>query len=88
MVPNGTGLKSADSTRGKANANPLTPGCGEGKYQYNIYYRVPGKENEQSVLKRPKLPVVFRQGYLKAVLWEKGHRMCRQLMDNFLIGWW
>lgn len=85
MVPNGTGLKSAHSTHGKA--NPLTPGCGEGKYQY-IYYRVPGKENEQLVLKRPKPPMVFRQGYLKTVLWEKGHRMCHQLMDTFLIGWW
>ena len=86
MVPNGTGLKSACSTHGKA--NPLTLSCGEGKYQYNIYYRVPGKENEQLVLKRPKLPMVFRQRYLKTVLWEKGHRMCHQLMDNFLIGWW
>lgn len=86
MVPNGTGLKSAHSTHGKV--NPLTLGCGEGKYQYNIYYMVPGKENEQLVLKRPKPPMVFRQGYLKTVLWEKGHRMCHQLMDNFLIGWW
>ena len=57
MVPNGTGLKSACSTHGKA--NPLTPGCGEGKYQYNIYYRVPGKENEQLVLKRSELPTSF-----------------------------
>ena len=80
----GTALRSAHPTCSKA--NPLTPGCGEGKY--NIYCRASSKKNKQLVLKRPKLPLAFRQGYLKTVLREMGHRICHQLVDNFPIDWW
>ena len=39
-------------------ANLLTPGCGEG--MYSICCRVPSKENEQLMLKRPELPDDFQ----------------------------
>ena len=50
--------------------------------------RAPSKENEQLMLKRPKLLDVFQARVFKLGVRVKGHRMCDQLLDFVLIGWW
>ena len=49
---------------------------------------MPSKENEQLMLKRPKLLDVFQARVFKLGVRVKGHRMCDQLLDFVLIGWW
>ena len=61
VLPNQTRVDSPACSK----ANPLTLGRGEGKY--SICCRAPSKENGQLMLKRPELPMAFREGVLKAM---------------------
>ena len=46
--------------------NPLTLGCGEGKY--NVYCRVTVKEKRHLQLKRPELLMAFEEGFFKTTV--------------------
>ena len=46
------------------------------------------QDPKQLVVVRPKLPSDFQEKVLKDRIGERGCRVCDQLVDVFLIGWW
>ena len=51
---------------------------------------IPGKSKgfRQLILKRPELPMAFRQRFIKTGRGRRWHCVCDQLVDTLLIGWW